>query len=361
MFLSANGLAADKEVDGYVNASLRRQHVPGAAIAVIKEGKVVEEITFGNANLQLNVPVTRMTVFQLASVTKVFTAAALMLLEKDGKLRMDDAVSKYLPGLPLSWSNVTLREMASHTSGLPDVIEDPNKPLSDDELRRSTGEALKFASSHPVAGLPGARFQYDQTNYVLLKEVVERISGQDFRSFVSSRILGAEMPHTLWGDGRAIVRGRADMYTELHENRLENGSNLYQYPDYLESAAGLNSNIVDMEAFGAKLTTGSLLTPAEFADMWKPATNRAGTPIDLSKDMEITGQVGPASGWFYADNSHGQYPRVFMTGGSATSIVVFPKQQLCIVVLTNLQAKDDPLPIAEGIAKFYLPGLKPMF
>jgi len=77
--------------------------------------------------------------------------------------------------------------------------------------------------------------------------------------------------------------------------------------------------------------------------------------------MDLTGVAAPTVGWFYADNSGGKYPRVFMAGGSATSILIFPKQNLCIVVLTNLQAKDDPLPVAETVAKEYLPGLKPMF
>ena len=95
--------------------------------------------------------------------------------------------------------------------------------------------------------------------------------------------------------------------------------------------------------------------------MWQPARERSGRIVDIAKDMELPGVAAPAAGWFYADNSSGKYPRVFMAGGSATSILVFPKQGLCIVVLTNLQAKDDPLPIAESIAKFYLPNLEPLF
>lgn len=361
LLLSTTCLASDDPVVTFVKSVLKQQHVPGAAIAVIRDGKVVKEITSGEANMQLSVRVDRATVFQLASVTKVFTAVALMRLEQDGKLTLDDPASKYLTDLPSAWSKVSLRQMATHTSGLPDVIADPNQPLSEAELRRTEEQALQYAATRAIVAPPGSRFQYDQTNYVLLKRVIERVSGEGFRAYVSSHVLGAGMPHTKWSDARLIVPGRADMYTALHNDRVENGANLFEYPDYLDAAAGLNSNLEDMEAFGTRLTGGNLLTASGLEEMWKPARNQTGSSIDIAKEMEIAGEVAPATGWFFADNSNGRYPRVFMTGGSATSIVVFPKQRLCIIVLTNLQAKDDPLLIAEGIAKFYLAGLKPMF
>ena len=112
-----------------------------------------------------------------------------------------------------------------------------------------------------------------------------------------------------------------------------------------------------MERFATLLTSGKLLSRVELDRMWEPAKNTGGQIVDIAKDMDLTGVAAPTVGWFYADNSGGNDPRVFMAGGSATSILIFPKQNLCIVVLTNLQAKDDPLPVAETV----LPGLKPMF
>jgi CubicO group peptidase (beta-lactamase class C family) len=342
-----------------IRESLAQQHVPGAAIAVVKEGKVVEEIVYGSASLQLNVPVQRQTVFQLASTTKVFTAVALFRLEQQGKLNLNDPVSKYLSGLPPAWGEVSLRELASHTSGLPDIISDPSKALTPEELRRSSDEALSVATKQPVSAPPGTRFQYDQTNYLLLKRVIEHVSGHNFRDFVKRNVL-IDMPSTVWGDARTIIPERCEMYTALRGDHIENGTDLFVYPDYLDSAAGLNSTIADMENFAIRITSGRLLSSAEFDKMWQPAINRSGELMNTAPEMKIEGVFAPANGWFYADNSSGKYPRVFMAGGSATSIVVFPKQQLCIVVLTNLQAQDDPVPIAEEIAKHYIPDLKPM-
>jgi CubicO group peptidase (beta-lactamase class C family) len=307
------------------------------------------------------VPVRRTTEFQIASITKVFAAATLMKLEHDGKLNIDDPVSNYLPGLPKPWAGVKLRELATHTSGLPDAIANPNKPLCDVELGRSADEALREVATRDVTAPPGARFQYDQTNYVLLKKVIEHVSGQNFREFVTANVLKSAMPGTLWGDARSIIPERSDMYTELHNNRIENGANLFEYPEYFDAAAGLNSNIADMEQFAAFLTSGKLLPSSELDKMWEAAKNRQGQVVDIAKEMELPGVAAPAVGWFFADNSGGKYPRVFMSGGSSTSILVFPKQRLCVVVLTNLQAKDDPLPLAENIAKSYVPQLQTMF
>ncbi len=358
---TASIAVAGEPVNTYVHAQLNLQGVPGAAIAVIQDGRVVREVLHGYASVERKLPVRRSTLFQLASVTKVFTAITLMSLQHDGSLNLDDPVSKYLSGLPPPWRRVTLRELATHTSGLPDVIGSANVPLSATELARSETEALQFAGARDVLSAPGEQFHYDQTNYVLLKRIIEHVTGMEFRDVVATRILKPAMPNTTWGDARVSIRGRAEMYSQLKGDRVDKDSTLFTYPDYLEAAAGLNSSIADMEQFGAMLTSNRLLTRSELGQLWAPAKNHNGAVVDIAKDMDLPGVVAPTSGWFFADNSNGRYPRVFMTGGSAVSVVVFPKQELCIIVLTDLQAKDDPLQIAEGAAKFYIPGLQAMF
>lgn len=234
----ASATSAQKSGDGAVTSMLKSQHVPGAAIAAVKDGTVLKEIIYGDATLQLRVPVKRTTTFQLASVTRVFTAAALMKLEADGRVNLDDPVSKYLTGLPKEWANVNVRELATHTSGLPDLIASPNKPLTDEELNRTAEEALKFAESREIVAPPGARFQYDQTNYLLLQRIIERISGQGLREFVTTSVMHSSMPETVWGDARVMIPDRSDMYTELYHDRIENGANLFVYPEYFDAAAG---------------------------------------------------------------------------------------------------------------------------
>src|SRR5688572_1970025 len=105
------------EVDDYVREQMRRRHVPGLALAVVRDGKLVKARGYGLASVELNVPVTTETVFEIGSVTKQITAAALMLLVEEGKLDLDDPVGKHLPGTPDAWAAVRLRHLLTHTSG----------------------------------------------------------------------------------------------------------------------------------------------------------------------------------------------------------------------------------------------------
>ena len=360
VLLVSNASAADA-ISRYITTTLRDTHVPGAALAVVKDGHVVKEVLYGTASIQLGTPVQRSTRFQLASVTKVFSSIALLSLEQEGALSLDDEVSKYVIDLPQTWRHITLRELAAHTSGLPDVIASPDIPLSGAELALSEEDALKQAATHPVSGPAGTKYQYNQTNYVLLKRVVERVSHQSLRQFLLSRVLSSDAFAMPWGDARTIIARRSEMYTALHGDAIENGGDLYRYPRYLEGAAGLNATIVEMERLGIALTNGSLLNSKELKALTQPVRQRDGNPIDLGPDYKLEGVLSPSIGMLYADNSAGRFPRLFMTGGSSTSIMFFPKQGLFIIVLTNLQAKDDPIGIAEGVAHFYIPSMVPMF
>lgn len=106
------------EVDKYVRAQLAGQHVPGAAVAVIRSGKVIKMNGYGLASVEFNVPVTTETVFEIGSVSKQITAAAIMLLVEDGKINLDEKISKYLPDTPEAWKEVTVRNLLTHTSGV---------------------------------------------------------------------------------------------------------------------------------------------------------------------------------------------------------------------------------------------------
>ena len=351
---------ADDGASRYIQEQLRARHTPGAAVAVVQGGKVLEEVLYGSASLQLGVPVHRHTQFQLASVTKTFTGLALLLLEQQGILSLADPVGNYLTGLPAAWKDVSLRELVGHTSGLPDVIESPDRPLSSAELGRTEDEALQFAESQPIRAAPGEQYEYNQTNYVLLKQVIEHVTRTSLHQFLVSHLV----PRTsgwAWGDCRTIVPLRTEMYRLRHDNYTENAGQLYTYPRYLEAAAGLNASISDMEAFGAALTSGKLLSGSELHRLEEPIRTRDGHRVDMGQDSHFEGLLAPSIGFDFADNSDGRFPRVFMAGGSAVVVMFFPRQSLFVAVLTNLQTTEDPIEIAEGVARFYIGSLVPMF
>ena len=120
----AQAAAPADSLDNYIAAEMAKQHIPSLSLAVVQNGKVVKMKAYGLANLELNVPATQNSVYQLQSITKLFIACAIMLLVEDRKLGLDDKITKYLSGLPQAWSDITVRQLLTHTSGIPGFIQD---------------------------------------------------------------------------------------------------------------------------------------------------------------------------------------------------------------------------------------------
>lgn len=151
---------ADK-VDDYIKSEMDKRQIPGLALAIIKDGKVIKQKGYGIADVEQNIPVTPDTVFDLASMTKPITAQAILLLAEDGKLTLDDPLSSYITDAPESWRGITLRNLLDHTAGFgeTDVPTVDGQWLAD----YSTATMLQFAKSTPLDSAPGERFQYSDS------------------------------------------------------------------------------------------------------------------------------------------------------------------------------------------------------
>ena len=178
--LFAGLLAADR-VDDIVQAQMASQHIPGLALAVMKDGRVIKSVGYGLANVELNVPVTPASVFKIGSVSKQFLASAVMILVQDGKVRLEDPVQKYLEDAPESWRGITLRHLLSHTSGLTreGPAFDPLKPQPDIDVIRS---AYPLALVFP----PGKGWQYCNLGYFTIAEIIHRVSGEPWPDFLAA-------------------------------------------------------------------------------------------------------------------------------------------------------------------------------
>src|SRR5262252_9118810 len=149
-------------IDDFVRAEMKKQQVPGLTLAVVKDGKVVKAEGYGLANVEHQVPAKRETVYQSGSVGKQFTAFAAMLLVEDGKLKLDDPVSKYLPDTPEAWKDITVRHLLTHTAGIREYTRslDLHKDYSKDEL-------LKKAYTFEPEFAPGEKWKYSNTGYAV--------------------------------------------------------------------------------------------------------------------------------------------------------------------------------------------------
>jgi D-alanyl-D-alanine carboxypeptidase len=350
----AFGSAVDRSVNSYVRHEMTRRRIPGLAFAVIRDGHLVKEAVFGVANVELGVPATLDTVYTLASMTKVFTATAIMLLVQEGRISLDEPVSKILPQLPPTWSAITIRQCLSHTSGLPDALLDNFNMTT---ITPDLNVLFNTLSNVPVEPA-GKQSVYNQTGYILLGMIIEKISGVSYEKFVQTRLLDAAgLSGARFGDAWEIIPNRADLYTTLditpdhlklqardgepvllHDRILHYGSKYMS--DYMAPTALLNGSIRDLVKWEVALSNGMILQASSLEEMTKPY--RLADDTDGSFGLGfVTGSIGP-----YATVSYG--------GGAATWRLTIPSKHLTVIVLTNLQG-SGPQTLAAGIATLYEP------
>ena len=336
--LSAQHDGTQEAAGNYVREEMQRQHIPGLALLVTRSGKIVRAEGFGLANVELQVPVKPETVFQSGSVGKQFTATAVMMLVEEGKVGLDDPLTKYFPDAPDSWKEVTVRELLSHTGGFGDY---PEKF----DFRKDWTEALllKQVEHIPLAYPPGTKWEYSNLGFLTLGILIHRVTGEFYGDFLQQRIfqpLGMQMTRII--SEADIVPNRAAGY-RLVKGELKNQE--WVAPMVNTTADGsLYFSILDLAKWDAALYTEKLLKRSTLDQMWTPATLKNGQP---NKD-------GYGFGWFTGER-HGH--RVINHDGAwqgfKTAIARYVDDQLTVVVLTNL-AEAKPGKIAEHVADVYL-------
>lgn len=339
IFVFAGAARADR-VDDLVREQMRRRHVPGLALAVVRDGRVVKEKGYGLASVELDVPVTPETVFEIGSVSKQITAAAVMLLVEEGKLSLDDRVSKHLPGTPDSWRDVTVRHLLTHTSGLKNYTGLDGFELTE---RLTREQFVKLIGAHPLAFAPGDAHSYGNTNYNLLGFIVEAASGRRYWEFVGERIFRpVGMTSAGDRDPRNVIRHRAEGY-EWEGGRLVGRD--YDLTDVF-SAGAVVSNVRDLVKWEAALSAGRVLKPSSLEQVW--------TPVRLNN-----GKTHPYGLGWYVETLRGR--RVIrhtgQTAGFAASLARYPEDRLVVVVLCNLGTIGLAGRIGQQVAKLYAPAL----
>lgn len=325
-------------VSDYVSAEMQRQHIPGLSLLVVRRGKILKAEGFGMANVELQVPVKPETVFQSGSVGKQFTATAVMMLVEEGKVGLDDKLTKYFPGAPSAWSEVTVRELLSHTAGFGDYPKTFNfrKDWTEDEL-------LKLVEGIPLAYPPGTKWEYSNLGYLTLGILIHRVTGEFYGDFLQQRIFQPlEMNSTRIISEADIVPNRAAGY-RLVKGELKNQE--WVAPKVNTTADGsLYFSILDLAKWDAALYTEKLLKRSSLDLMW--------TPVKLKTGQPNKGHYG--FGWRIEErNGHRCIHHDGAWQGFETAIDRYVDDQLTVVALTNL-AEAEPGKITQHVAELYL-------
>jgi CubicO group peptidase (beta-lactamase class C family) len=318
-------------IDAFVGAEMKREQVPGIAVGVYSRGKILLAKGYGVANVELSVPVKAETIFQSGSVGKQFLSAAVMMLVEDGKLSLDDSITKYFPEAPATWKPILLKHLLSHTSGLAEY-ETPERTAPGGpfnmHLDYTEAELAKNVEALPIENPPGDKWNYRNTNYLLLGILVHRVTGTPYGDVLAQRIfkpLG--MSSTRLISEADIIPNRAAGY-ELHGNELKNQE--WVSPTFNSTGDGtLYFNVLDLAKWDEALYTPRLLKQSSLDRIW--------TVFPLND-----GKPNPAGYGFAWSMSEQNGHRVIEHGGAwqgfTCQISRYPDDALTVVVLANLNA-----------------------
>ena len=334
-----SGTVRADALDDAIRRMMQSRQVPGLALVVVKDGKIVRAQGYGVANVELGVPVTPDTVFQSASTGKTFTAALFLLLEKDGKLELDDPISRYLDNTPTAWAGITIRHLLTHTSGLGDPYTkiDLRKDYTDEEL-------IALEASMPLLSAPGERFAYSNAGYHLLGFIARRVGGKFFGEQLEERIfapLGMKSAGVI--SEADIVPGRAAGYERI-DGKLQNQR--WVAPSLNRTADGtIALSARDLARWSMALDGEAILDARAKEASWTPARLNDGS----------SGPYG--LGWYVgSQNGH----RVVQHGGAwqgfKAALQRYPDQRMTVAVLANSAAARQGK-IADLAAAHYVPAL----
>jgi CubicO group peptidase (beta-lactamase class C family) len=310
--------------------------VPGASVLVLRDGEAVFRKSYGLADVDARIAATPATHYRLASVTKQFTAAAVLLLAERGELSLDDPLLKHLPSLPSAVDPVTLRHLLTHTSGLVDY-EDVMPEKIETQLRDV--DVLRLLEGQPrLSFVPGTSYRYSNSAYALLALVVEKVSGRSFATFLREEIF---LPNGMQSavaheEGVSTVRSRA----------------------YGHSREGTAWKRTDQSSTSAVLGDGGIYASIDELTHWLRALE-AGRFAEASVPRVATDEPGMKYGYGFRLHEHRGRKVISHTGetiGFRNALVRFPDQRIAVVVLTN-RNEGESLKLALAIADRFLTDL----
>ncbi|GAB2518669.1 serine hydrolase [Spirosoma aerophilum] len=347
---AASSVATQKKahaLDRFLRGQMAQLKIPGMQVAVVQHGQLVFSRSYGFANVQDSIPVTGKSIFAINSCTKAFTGVAIMQLVEEGKVDLGAPVSRYLDGLPATWQPITIRQLLTHVSGLPDILRVLGSPGQDISEETAWAQTKAMPMDFPT----GEQFRYNQTNYALLGKIIDKLRDKPFAQVFSERQFRlAGLTNTGFGDSRDVIPHKAPSYRYI--SRLD-GQVLKppkltpayeEFPAFRRTASGMNSTAEDMAHWIIALQQGKLLkTKAALDTMWTAGRYNNGSPTQWALGWGLT-KFRP------------KHKAVGMSGGGRSAFLVYPDDDLAVIVLTNL-AGSSPENFLEEIAGYYNPDI----
>jgi len=307
------------KVETYVAAQMKINQFSGAVL-VAKDGTVLFSKGYGLANREFDLPNTPQTKFRLGSLTKQFTAAAILLLEERGKLSTNDPIGKYLDPCPEPWKPVTIHHLLTHTSGIPSYTDSPDyRKMMASPL--STAEMVARFSNKPLEFAVGERFKYSNSGYFLLGVIIEEVSGQSYEAFLRASVFAPlGMKDSGYDRFETILPRRATGYS-FRSGGLGNSAYLDMGQPY--AAGSLYSTTEDLLTWERALAARQLLSAASYEKMFQPFKGNYAYGWTVATRFKRK-HIGHGGG----------------INGFSTMISRYPEENVCVIVLSNLESAN---------------------
>lgn len=330
---------AVERIDAIANEAVQQKRTAGCSIAVVKDGETILAKGYGMADLENDVPATAETVYRIGSITKQFTATAIMQLVEQRKLSLDDELTKFLPDFSTQDHQVTVHHLLNHTSGIKSYTSLLKFLVRmRDDLTHS--QMLTLIEEQPFDFAPGDDWKYNNSGYYLLGRVVEEASGEDYADYVQEHIfrpLG--MNATRYGGYRPIIRHRARGYNQ-DDDEFSNAAPMSMKLPF--AAGALVSNVLDLAKWHLALESGELLSQESYQRMYTPTKLNDGA----TRPYGYGWALGEREGHKLIHHGGG-------INGFSTEIARYPDDRLAVIVLTNTMG-SNPVEIANRIARLML-------
>ena len=323
------------QIDKLVTDTLTGTGVPSASVAIVKDGAVVYVKSYGDAKVEPKMPATTAMRYSIGSISKQFTAAAILLLQEQGKLSLDDKVAKYIPDLTRA-NEVTIRQLLSHTSGYQDYWPQDYvmKPMLEPITAR---KIMDTWAKKPLDFEPGTKWQYSNTNYVIAGVIVEKVSGVPFFKFLQQKIftpLGMTSVTDI--DQDVLTAGDPIGYKRYALGPLRVAPK--EGKGWLFAAGQLAMTAQDLAKWDISIIEGKLMKPASYLELGREVLLKSGLGTNYGLGVNVTSALGRRA------LSHGGE-----VSGFTAQNIVFPDDRVAVVVLVNQDAASTAGPIASGI------------
>ena len=301
-----------KEIETYLQEQIQMQQIPGLALGVIKNGKVVYEEYFGKSDLETNATVSENTLFPVYSITKLMVSTGVFQLIEQHKISLEDDISKHLENLPEHWKHIKIKNLLTHSSGLPDFYVTEGNTSDADIWSRLTNEEMHFET--------GNQFEYNQTNYWLLAQIIEKVTGTSLDEFIINNQFQKGTTDIIFSSDLSDNSfNRASRHEFDNEKGGYNISKIYGGKRY-HAANGVNITLRELIEWNSRLDKNKLLSDEQKNNMW--------TPFEFGNKRDAF-----LHGWhtysLKGGNAYG------FTGGSQTGFRKFVQNDLTIIIFTN--------------------------